>query len=142
MMDTTDRTPVTVEVIIDAPIDKVWNMFNAPEHIMQWNAASDDWHAPYAKNDLIEGGRLICTMAAKDGSHSFDFSATYNKIIPHESIEYTLDDDRKVSILFIENDEKVTVTESFEVESTHSLELQQNGWQAILNNFKKYVEGN
>jgi uncharacterized protein YndB with AHSA1/START domain len=141
-MDTILRTPLTVEVIINAPVNKVWNMFNAPEHITQWNAASDDWHAPYAKNDLKEGGRLICTMAAKDGSASFDFLATYNKIIPEKLIEYTLDDDRKVSILFVEDKGAVTVTETFEAESSHSLELQQNGWQAILDNFKKYVEAN
>lgn len=139
-MNTPNKTSITVEVTINAPIDKVWEMFNAPEHMTQWNAASDDWHAPYANNDLREGGRLICTMAAKNGSMSFDFLATYNKIIPHKLIEYTLDDDRKVSISFSEHGEQVTIIETFEAEATHSIELQHQGWQAILSNFKKYVE--
>ncbi len=139
-MAATGKITITVEVTINAPIEKVWTLFNSPAHITQWNAASDDWHAPYAEIDFREGGKLICTMAAKDGSAGFDFTATYHKIIHHNLIEYTLDDGRKVSIRFSRHNEQVTVAETFDAESTHSIELQHQGWQAILNNFKKYVE--
>lgn len=131
---------ITVETLINAPIDKVWQYWTEPQHIMKWNNASDDWHTPHAENDLRVGGRFLSTMAAKDGSFSFDFSGVYDEVIVHQTIAYTLADDRKVKILFSEQNGQTQVIESFQPESMNAPELQQQGWQAILNNFKKYVE--
>lgn len=131
---------ITVETLINAPIDKVWQYWTEPPHIMKWNNASDDWHTPHAENDLRVGGRFLSTMAAKDGSFSFDFSGVYDEVIVHQIIAYTLADDRKVKILFSEQNGQTQVIESFQPESMNAPELQQQGWQAILNNFKKYVE--
>lgn len=131
---------ITVETLINAPIDKVWQYWTEPQHIMKWNNASDDWHTPHAENDLRVGGRFLSTMAAKDGSFSFDFSGVYDEVIVLQIIAYTLADDRKVKILFSEQNGQTQVIESFQPESMNAPELQQQGWQAILNNFKKYVE--
>lgn len=131
---------ITVQTTINAPIEKVWQYWNEPEHIMQWAFASDDWEAPAAENDLREGGRFKTTMAAKDGSARFDFTGAYTKVGEHQLIEYTIDDGRKVSVAFSNDGGKTTVTETFEMEQTHSEEQQRAGWQAILDNFKKHVE--
>ncbi|MEC4005063.1 SRPBCC family protein [Flavobacterium sp. SUN052] len=133
---------ITVEITIQANIEKVWNFWTTPEHIMQWNNASADWHTPKAINDLQNGGRFVFTMAAKDGSFSFDFEGTYSEIIPLKSIEYYIADNRKVSIDFITIGDVVEIVETFEAENENSIELQKQGWQAILNNFKNYVEAN
>lgn len=135
-----ETTVLNVSAIINAPINKVWDCWNNPEHIVNWCFASDDWHAPKAENDLRVGGKIVTTMAAKDGSMSFDFAGIYTSVIDHKEINYTLLDERKVSLKFIDNDDFVTIEESFEAEHENSLELQEAGWQAILNNFKKYVE--
>ncbi len=140
-METT-KTKITVEAIVNAPIEKVWKLWNGPEHITKWCTASDDWHTPKATNDLREGGKASATMAAKDGSFSFDFEYTYTKIKTNELIEYTIADGRKVWINFTTEGDKVNVVETFEAESENPIEMQQGGWQAILNNFKKYVEQN
>lgn len=139
-MATTEKTLITVEATINAPVEKVWKFWTEPQHIINWNNASDDWHTPKAENDLKAGGRFLSRMEAKDGSMGFDFEGTYNEVKEHEYIFYTLDDGREVKVTFKEHDNKTTVTEVFEAENTHSIEMQQGGWQAILNNFKKYVE--
>ena len=133
-------TTITVEATVNATIETVWESWTKPEHITKWNYASDDWHSPYAENDLKEGGKMLATMAAKDGSFSFDFWGIHTKVLQHQEIATTLGDDRKMSVKFISTDNKVKLIETFEPENQNSSELQQQGWQAILNNFKKYTE--
>lgn len=133
---------ITVQVIIEAPVEIVWNKWTTPEDIMQWNAASDDWHTTKATIDLKVGGKFTSRMEAKDGSIGFDFKGVYTAIEPYKIIEYKLEDDRKVSIKFDYNDGKTTVIEEFEAEDTNPLDMQRMGWQAILNNFKKHVVNN
>ena len=135
-METQEKTVITVENTIDAPVAKVWEFWTKPEHIIKWCNASDDWHTPRAENDLKVGGKFTSRMEAKDGSMGFDAVRT------NEYIEYTLGDDRKVKINFSAQGNKTKVVESFEAENTHSIEMQQGGWQAILDNFKKYTEAN
>ena len=139
-METQEKTILTVKNTINAPVEKVWEYWTKPEHITKWNNASDDWHTPWAKNDLRQGGTFSARMEAKDGSMGFDFEGVYDAIKPNEYIEYTLGDGRKVKIYFTSNGNTTKVVESFEAESTHSLEMQQGGWQAIMDNFKKYTE--
>lgn len=131
---------ITVTALINAPIKKVWNCWTAPEHIINWNFASDDWCAPSAENDLRIGGKFKSRMEAKDGSFGFDFEGIYTDIKQHEQIAYMLGDDRKVKIEFVLKDNQVEVVETFDPENENPIEMQQAGWQAILNNFKKYVE--
>ncbi|HNW97885.1 MAG TPA: SRPBCC family protein [Bacteroidales bacterium] len=133
---------ITVETIINAPIEKVWDFWSLPEHIIKWNFASNDWHTPKATNKLHNGGKFNYRMEAKDGSFGFDFWGTYNKIITHKLISYTLGDGRKVEITFTAKGNNTEVIETFEAESTNPAEMQKVGWQAILDNFKKYVEAN
>jgi len=141
-MDAKETATITVVATINAPMAKVWQYWTGPEHITQWNQASDEWHAPYAENDLQENGRFKTTMAAKDGSFSFDFEGVYTNIQLHQQIDYTLDDGRKVTILFAAQDGQTKVLQTFEAETSHPLEMQQTGWQAILNSFKNYTEKN
>lgn len=141
-MTTANQTTITVESTINAPIGKVWQYWNAPEHITQWCAASDDWHAPEASNDLRTGGKFSTTMAAKDGSFSFDFGGEYTEVKEHELIAYQLSDNRRVKIIFNSYGDTTHVTETFDPESTNPLEMQRAGWQAILDNFRKYTENN
>ena len=136
-----DASPITVESTVSAPIERVWSAWNTPADVMRWNAASDDWHTTASDIDLREGGRFSARMEAKDGSFGFDFGGSYTRIIPDERLEYALDDGRGVSIAFIDHgDGTVTVRETFDPEGTHSREQQQDGWQAILANFKRHVE--
>ncbi len=130
---------ITVETIIKAPIEKVWEYWNEPRHIIKWAFASDDWEAPYAENDLRVGGTFKTTMAAKDKSASFDFAGVYTVVKKHECIEYDFGD-RHTKVEFIQTPEGVKVVEAFVPEKENSLELQRAGWQAILDNFRKYVE--
>ncbi|MBP7992124.1 MAG: SRPBCC family protein [Candidatus Magasanikbacteria bacterium] len=134
--------PITIQALVNAPIEKVWQFWNEPQHIMNWAFASEDWETPAAQNDLQVGGKFVTTMAAKDKSASFDFNGVYTNIIEHELIEYTIEGGRKVSITFKTTPEGVQVTETFDPENENSEEMQRAGWQAILNNFKKYVEAN
>lgn len=134
------KTIITVEATINAPIDIVWNCWTNPEHITKWNFASDDWHSPKAENDLRVGGKFTSRMEAKDGSFGFDFSGIYTNVKTNELIEYTLGDERKVSVSFIGEHGTTKVIESFEAETENSEELQRGGWQMILNNFKKHAE--
>lgn len=137
-----NKTKITVECTIKSSIDKVWNYWTTPEQIMLWNNASDDWYCPKSSNDLKVGGRFLYTMAAKDGSFSFDFEGTYTEVIENKSIKYVIDDNREVAVDFIAIGDTVEVVETFEAETQNTLELQKIGWQAILNNFKKLVENN
>lgn len=139
-METSTRTPITVSAVINAPIAKVWNAWNEPAHITQWCQASPDWHAPYAENDLRKDGKFKTTMAAKDGSYSFDFGGVYSEVEPHQLIAYAMEDGRKVKIVFEDLGISTKVTETFDPEETNPIEMQQGGWQAILDSFKKYTE--
>jgi uncharacterized protein YndB with AHSA1/START domain len=141
-METKDKTIITVETTIKSPIEKIWEFWNEPKHITNWCNASDDWHAPHAENDLRVGGKFKTTMAAKDGSFSFDFEGVYTAIQEHQLIEYTIADGRKVQVAFLTQGNETKVVETFEAESVHPQEVQKGGWQAILNNFKKYTEAN
>ena len=141
-METTKATQITVQSIVKAPIDKVWQYWSAPEHITKWNAASDDWHTPFAENDLRTGGKFKSRMEAKDGSFGFDFGGVYDDVRPNESIAYTMGDGRRVTVKFEAAGNETRVTETFDAENTHSEEMQKSGWQSILDNFKKYVEEN
>ncbi len=134
--------PITIQALVKAPIEKVWQFWNEPKHIMNWAFASEDWEAPAAQNNLHVGGKFVTTMAAKDKSASFDFNGVYTKVTEPELIEYTIEDGRKVSVKFEIVSDGVQVTETFDPENENSEELQRNGWQSILNNFKKYVEAN
>lgn len=137
----TNRTMVTVKTTIKAPAEKVWKLYTSPEHITQWNNASPDWHTPRAENDLRPGGKFLSRMEARDGSMGLDFWGIYDEVKPGELITYTLGDERKAGITFSGNDEETSVTVIFETENTHPAEMQRAGWQAILDNFKKYAEG-
>jgi uncharacterized protein YndB with AHSA1/START domain len=133
---------ITVEAVINAPAEKVWKFWTIPEHIMQWNNASDDWHTPHAENDLREGGKFLARMEACDGSMGFDFEGLYEKVDLNKLIEYRLADGRKVRIRFLPDGIRTKIVETFDAENTNSPEMQKAGWQAILNNFKKYTERN
>lgn len=138
----TQKQILTVETTVAAPVKKVWEYWTKPEHITQWNSASPDWHSPTATNDLRAGGSFSCRMEAKDGSMGFDFGGVYDQVTLHEQIAYTMGDGRKVDIRFSSEGDATKVVETFEAEATNSLEMQQGGWQAIMDNFKKYTEAN
>ncbi len=132
---------ITIEVTVKSSVEKVWGYWTEPQHITNWNYASDDWCCPKAVNNLVVGGRFSYTMAAVDGTNSFDFSGVYTQIERLKKINYKLDDNRQVQIIFEKNSESTTkIIENFEIESENSEKLQRDGWQAILNNFKKYSE--
>lgn len=133
-------TRITVSASIKRPVAHVWNMWTDPAHIIQWNAASDDWHCPKASSELKAGGRFSSTMAARDGSFSFDFEGVYDDVQPHKRIAYTMNDGRTCEILFSPENGGTRVVESFDAEMQNPLELQRSGWQAILDRFKAYAE--
>ena len=139
-MSTNEKKVITVEATVNAPVEKVWEYWTKPDHIIQWNNASDDWHTPRAENDLRAGGKFLARMEAKDGSFGFDFGGLYDVVTPNQFISYTRDDGRKVEIHFTAEGNKTKVIEKFEAEDTNSHEMQQGGWRAILNNFKNYTE--
>lgn len=130
---------ITVSTVVHAPLAEVWRAYNTPEDIMQWNAASDDWHTTASTVDLRPGGMFSSRMEAKDGSFGFDFAGTYTEVVPHERIAYALGE-RNAVVTFAEGSEGVTVTVTFDAENTHPEEMQRAGWQAILDNFKRHVE--
>ncbi len=132
---------ITVSATIHAPIEKVWETWTEPKHIVHWNHTSDDWETPHARNDVTVGGKFNFGMAAKDGSAKFDFEGVYTHVKEHELIKYTIVGGRKVTIHLVKQDENTKVIETFEMENENSEEMQRNGWQAILDNFKKYAEG-
>lgn len=131
---------ITITTIVEAPIEKVWEFWTNPNHIIEWNNASDEWHTPYAENDFRIGGKFLSKMESKDGKHGFEFFGIYDDINLYSHIFYTLGDGRRVKITFNKIDNNTKIIELFETESTYSIEDQQNGWQAILDNFKKYTE--
>lgn len=133
---------ITVQNTINASIDKVWEFWTLPEHITKWSFASPDWHTPRAENDLREGGEFSSTMAAKDGSMSFDFGGEYTLVEKNKAIEYVLEDGRKVEISFTETPNGIELIQKFDPETQNPENFQQQGWQAILDNFKSYVEAN
>ena len=130
---------VTIETIVKAPINKVWSAWTSPEDIKQWNAASDDWHTTQSSVDLREGGAFSSRMEAKDGSFGFDFAGIYTKVVTNELLEFTFGD-RAAKVEFLNGENGVLVRETFDAETEHPIEMQRQGWQAILNNFAKHVE--
>src|ERR1700737_2937161 len=137
-METQVKT-ITVENTVKAPVEQVWQFWTLPEHITKWNSASDDWHSPFAENDLRVGGKFLARMEARDGSFGFDFGGVYDEVVTNKLIAYTLGDGRKVIITFFSKGNETRVVETFEPENTNSIEMQRGGWQAILDNFKKHV---
>lgn len=133
---------ITIDATIAGDIKKVWDYYTQPQHITNWNFASDEWHCPRAENELKAGGRYFARMEAKDGSFGFDFEAVYDDVVEEKKVAYTLGDGRQVVTHFDPADGGTKVTTTFEAENTHDMEMQRAGWQAILNNFKKYVEEN
>ena len=134
------NTIITIETTVSVSPDIAWEYFTKAEHVLQWNAASDEWHSPRGEADVRTGGTFNFRMEARDGSMGFDFSGVYDEIVPGKLIRYTLGDGRKVQVDFIPVENGVRVVESFEAENTHPVEFQKAGWQAILDNYKRYAE--
>ncbi|KPM48115.1 SRPBCC family protein [Jiulongibacter sediminis] len=133
---------IKIEAEVNAPVSKVWEYWTAPEHIVNWNFASDDWCCPSASNDLKAGGKYSARMEAKDGSFGFDFTAVYDKVVQNSLIQYTMEDGRVALTDFEDLGDSTKVTTHFDAEDQNPVEMQQQGWQAILNNFKTYIEKN
>lgn len=131
---------IAIEALVRAPLARVWDAWNTPADIMQWNTAQDDWHTTRSEVDLREGGTFLSRMEAKDGSMGFDFEGTYTRIVPHELIEYRMSDGREVRVEFVEQTDGVLVKTAFDAESENPPEMQRDGWQAILDNFGRHVE--
>ena len=131
---------INIEVDINAPIRKVWQYWTEPKHITNWSFATDEWHCPHAENDFQVGGKFITRMDAKDDSFGFDFSGTYTDVKPNKLISYTMTDGRKVDTEFIEEGDKTKIEQTFDAETDNPIEMQKNGWQAILNSFKNYAD--
>ncbi len=132
---------ITIRATVVSSLDIVWAYWTKPEHIVNWNFASPDWHCPAATSNLLAGGEFSYTMAAKDGSVSFDLNGTFERVEENKFLSFFLEDGRHVSVEFIQQEDAIEIIESFEPEEVNSLDLQEAGWQAILNNFKHYVEG-
>ncbi|MEO7175116.1 MAG: SRPBCC family protein [Saprospiraceae bacterium] len=137
-----EKTKITIQTTIHAPIDRVWNVWNTPEHITKWATASPDWHTPHAENDLRVGGKFMNRMEAKDGSFGFDFGGTFDVVDTNERIAYMLDDNRTVDTHFSTEGGSTTIVQTFEAENENPIEMQRDGWQAILDNCKAYAETN
>ena len=131
---------ITVQIIVNEPVEKVWDSYTNPKHIVKWNQASPDWHSPRAENDLKVGGRFITRMEAKDGSAGFDFGGVYTEVTPMKSFAYIMDDKRNVTVAFEEMGNSTSITVTFDPENENPIEMQRGGWQAILESFKKYTE--
>ena len=131
---------ITIEAIVNVPVGKAWQYYVEPAHITGWNFASDDWCCPRAENDLAVGGKYVARMEAKDGSFGFDFEAVYESVTDRQAFTYVMEDGRRVSTSFEDIDGATRVTTEFDAEKENSAEMQKNGWQAILNNFKAYAE--
>ncbi len=136
----TTRQKISIEATVNAPMTKVWESWNAPEHIMQWNSADPGWHCPSSENDLRPGGKFRHRMEAKDGSFGFDFEGVYDVVDPHRQIAYTMSDGRTVVTDFSETNGNTSIKTVFDPESENDPEFQMQGWQAILNNFVRYTE--
>lgn len=131
---------ITIEATVSADLQKAWESYTQENHIVNWNFASDDWHCPSAENDLKTGGKYKARMEAKDGSFGFDFEATYDEVVPMSKIVYTIADGRQCTITFENHGGQTLVRTVFEAESINPPELQKQGWQMILNNYKSYTE--
>ncbi|QWC21101.1 SRPBCC family protein [Bacillus haikouensis] len=131
---------ITIQTTVQAPVEKVWAYWTEPNHITKWNAASDDWHTPFAENDLRIGGKFLSRMEAKDGSFGFDFGGTYDDVKANEVIAYSMEEGRTVSITFKGHGNETEIVETFDPDSENPVDMQQQGWQAILDRFKNYVE--
>jgi len=134
------KNQIEISTTINRPVKKVWTYFTEPKHIKNWYFASSEWHAPLAENDLRVGGKFKTRMEAVDASTGFDFEGVYTIVKEYEFIEYILEDGRKVEISFKDNSDNVVIREIFDIDNVNSAEAQKGGWQAILNNFKAYVE--
>lgn len=132
---------ITIETLVSLPVEKVWQLWTQPEHIRKWNFATPEWHTTSAENDLRESGKFNFRMEAKDGSKGFDFMGKYQEVEPHRFIKYRISDGREVSIHFKPVDNATFIEETFDPEQENSIEMQRDGWQAILENFRKYAEG-
>jgi uncharacterized protein YndB with AHSA1/START domain len=132
--------PITIETTVNAPMEKVWQLFNEPEHIVQWATASDDWHTTKASNDVRVGGTFSYRMEAKDGSQGFDLTSIYDEVVPDTLLAYTMADGRKVRTVFTEGVDGVHIAQTFDPETENPVEMQRAGWQTILDNFKAYAE--
>ena len=139
-MNTSATTPISISTTVNAPAEKVWEVWNNPEHIVQWSTPSPDWHTARATNDLNKGGKFSSRMEAKDGSMGFDFEGVYDEVEPNKLISYTMADGRKVKIVFSSQGDATSINQDFDPESENPREMQQMGWQAILDNFKSYTE--
>jgi uncharacterized protein YndB with AHSA1/START domain len=137
-----DTTKITIQAVVAADRQKVWDRYTQPEHITKWNFATDTWHCPAASNDMRIGGKYLARMEAKDGSFAFDFEAVYNEIVDGEKFTYTMPDNREIQVTFEQTDDKTRVTVTFDPENENPVDLQRSGWQSILDNFRKYAEGN
>ncbi len=134
------KVKITVQVSVKTTKEKVWKVWTSPSDILHWNTASEDWHTTKAENDLKVGGKFLYRMEAKDGSFGFDFGGVYHAVKTNELIAYTMDDGRTSIITFEQKRNEVFIIQTFEAETENPIELQQNGWQAIMDNFKKYIE--
>lgn len=135
-----NKTTITVQTTVNVPVEKAWKVWNEPEHITKWCTGSPDWHTPRAENDLRIGGKIYSRMEAKDGSAGFDFVGTYTDVQLHRAIAYSMEDGRKVTIAFSTDGKTTTLVETFDAENENPIELQGEGWQTILNNFKTHIE--
>lgn len=136
-----EHNKIKVEATVEAPVDRVWECWNLPQHMVKWNFADPSWHCPRAENDLRVGGRLKSRMEARDGSFGFDFEAIYDQVVDGERIVYTMLDGRQASTTFEPRGSGTHISTVFDPEGQNPPEMQRQGWQAILDNFRRYVEG-
>lgn len=139
-METAEKITIIVATTVKLPINEVWQLWTNPRHIKNWYNASEDWHAPYAENDFRVDGKFKTTVASKNGNEKYDFEGVYTKIKENKFIEYIINDGRKVRIEFVDMRNETHITETFEIEKSHPFDEHKNGWQAILDNFKRYCE--
>ncbi len=136
-----NKITIEIDVMVNVSVAKAWAVFTQPEHVVNWNFAHESWHCPKAESDLKVGGRFNYRMDARDGSFGFDFCGTFTKVEAPNHLAFSLDDERLVSVTFSDEKNGTRIVEKFEAETENSIELQREGWQAILNNFKRYAEG-
>ncbi len=133
-------TKIQIQCTVDSQLQKAWDYYTQPEHLTKWNFASDDWHCPYATNEVKEGGKLVARMEAKDGSFGFDFEGLYKEVVIGEKLTYQMADSRVVQVQFKKTGDATVVRIVFDAETENPVDMQRDGWQAILNNFKRYTE--
>ena len=131
---------ITVETVVKAPLNQIWSAWSNPDDIVQWNSPHESWHTTRSAVDLREGGQFSARMEARDGSGGFEFEGTYTRVVPEQNIDFRMSDGREVSVEFVEQKDGVLVRETFDAETQNSVEMQRNGWQAILDNFGRHVE--